>query len=462
MAARPRHNEIEGSISPRLILAVRVLALGALAISIYLVSVSLEGRLPVGCGPQSDCEKVLGSRWAYWFGVPVSVFAVVVDLMILLASLALKPKAPAVAQRRAWAVLVPCALLLIGAAIWFVAVQVFAVQAICLYCMAAHGCGLIAGILLLIGAPIRQMPDRLWDLDLQVFVTTRRLKRAFLFALLALTGLIVGQIAYEPKTGVVVTIAGASNAVPSLQAATQTLASVTMTNSIASNTLFSVPLVPQIPPASETGSTSNPSTAGPRLLPVYDGQFQLNVDEVPLIGSPSNVHAMVSLFDYTCHHCRDMHPRLVEAQHIFSNQLVILNLPMPLDPGCNSTMSRPHPLHTNACEYARLGLTVWRADRRKHPQFDDWLLASERPPPLAEARARAVQLVGVEAFEEAAKDAWVEQQLKQDVAIYEVAYRAGQGSMPQLIFATKVAVGSFLQKDLNRLIAENFGLKKAP
>jgi uncharacterized membrane protein/protein-disulfide isomerase len=468
VAARTRHTDIEGITSPGLVFAVRLLILAALAISAYLASVSLGGGLPIGCGPQSDCDKVLGSKWGYWFGVPVSVFAIVVDLLILISTLALKPKAPAVAQRRAWAVAVPCALLVIGGAIWFVAVQVFAIGAICPYCMVAHGCGLVAGTLLLIAAPIRQVPERLWDLDQQVFVTTRRFKRSALLALLALTILIAGQIVHEPKTGLVTTIVTATNAVPlnavSLSnaaavspVATQTLAPTVLTNKVSSNAP-----PPHVSASPLVAPATNSPVAGPRLLQVYNGKFQLNLDEVPRIGSSTKPYALVSLFDYTCHHCREMHSRLVEAQRVLSNQLVVVNLPMPLDPGCNPTMSRPHPLHTNACEYARLGLAVWRADRTKHAEFEDWLFAPERPPPLAEAKALAARLVGAERFENAAKDSWIEQQLKQDVAIYELAYRAGQGSMPQLIFPTKVAVGTFLQDDLYRLIEEGFGFKRTP
>jgi hypothetical protein len=462
MAARPRHNEIEGTAHPGVILAVRVLVLLALAVSAYLASVSFGGGVPIGCDPQSDCDKVLGSRWAYWFGVPVSVFAIVVDLLALISTLALKPLAPAVAQRRAWSVLVPCACCSLARRSGLSPCRSLPFSHLPVL-HGAHGCGLIAGILLLIAAPIRQAPDRLWDLDLQVFVTTRRFKRASLLALLALTILIAGQMVHEPKTGVVTSISTIRKAVGSPEVATQALSQIAST----SNPLVLAPAPavansPPQPPASEPAPATHPPPVAPRLLPVYNGQFQLNVDEVPVIGSPTNAHAVISLFDYTCHHCRLMHPRLVEAQHTFSNQLVIVSLPMPLDPGCNQTMSRPNASHTNACEYARIGLAVWRADRKRHPEFDDWMFAPEKAPPLPEAQARAVQLVGAEAFATAAKDPWIEQQLKQSVAIYEVAYRAGQGSMPQLNLGSKVAVGTFLLEDLYRLLEDSLGMKKAP
>jgi uncharacterized membrane protein/protein-disulfide isomerase len=452
MAGRRRHTEIEGTTNPQLVLVIRLLLLVALIISVYLASLSLGGGgLPIGCGPASDCDRVLGSKWAYWLGVPVSVLAVVVDLLALVSTLMLKPKSPAVGQRRAWDVLLLCALLLIGGAVWFVSAQVFAVQAICAYCMVAHGCGALAGILLLIAAPIRQMPDRLWDLDLQVFITTRRLVRIVFLALVGMTALVLGQICHEPKTGLVATITPGANPAPRADAGTQTLTLTTTLVTAATSPVVTTPPVGIMP-----------APAVPRMLGVYGGQVQLNLNEAPLIGSPTNPHVIVSLFDYTCHHCREMHPRLVDAQRALVDQLSIVSLPNPLDPGCNPTVSRHYPAHTNACDYARLGLTIWRADRAKHAEFDDWLFRPERPPPLPEARQFAAQLLGAAAFDKASQDPWIEQQLRQGVSVYEIAYRARQGSMPQLILGTNVAVGTFTSEHLFKLIEDNLGLKKAP
>jgi hypothetical protein len=196
-----------------------------------------------------------------------------------------------------------------------------------------------------------------------------------------------------------------------------------------------------------------------RLHPIYEGRFSIDVSEAPRMGSPTNRQVMVSLFDYTCHHCRLMHPILKEVQETFSNRLVIVSLPMPLDPKCNPTMQRTHPDHTNACEYARLGLTVWRASHALHHTFEEWLFEGAKPPPLDEARAYAIRLLGDEAFKKAAADPWVELQLKLDVALYELAYRSGQGSMPQMLIGSKVAVGTYPKEELLKLLGEQLGLR---
>ena len=53
---------------------VRILLVSAAIITIYLAlaTLSQSGNVP-GCGPDSGCDKVLNSKWAYWLGIPVSL-----------------------------------------------------------------------------------------------------------------------------------------------------------------------------------------------------------------------------------------------------------------------------------------------------------------------------------------------------------------------------------------------------
>jgi hypothetical protein len=158
-----------------------------------------------------------------------------------------------------------------------------------------------------------------------------------------------------------------------------------------------------------------------------------------------------------------MHPLLAELQHTFSNRLTIASLPMPLDPACNPTLVRLNPKHTNACEYARLGLIVWRANPAKHEAYENWVMQGEdHPPPLELARQQAIDLVGQPAFQRASQDPWVEQQLRQDIALYQFAYAARQGEMPQLIFSSGMAVGTYSRDQLFKMIENNLGLKAGP
>ncbi len=477
MSASSKMAARDGFVSAGLLLAIRAFALIAFGISAYLAWHAWRGGSALGCGPDSGCDRVLNSRWAFWFGVPVSVFALMTYVIVLGASLQLARAVPVAAQRRAWAVLVPAGLLTMGAALWFVSLQLFVIKSICPYCMAAHMAGFITGVLLLLAAPFRNTPEKPWEIQKQVFVPARFISRMFIVAFGFLAVLVGGQIAHAPPTSREInpsdilakapppaSAAPITNAAPKLEPRTE-LPPPPATAAVAT---ASPPSAPE-PPA-QLATAPKPPAPPPLPMPipvngvlfVYDGRFALEVNQVPVIGSPTNRYAVVSLFDYTCHHCRMMHPILVESQRLFRDQLVILSLPMPLDPACNQTMTRTHPDHTNACAYARIGLTVWRADRAKHHEFDDWMFTGEKPPALSDAREKARQLVGPEAFDRAAADPWVAEQLKLDVAIYELAYRSGQGSMPQLILGPAVAVGTYPQDELTKLFVDKLGLKPQP
>jgi hypothetical protein len=172
----------------------------------------------------------------------------------------------------------------------------------------------------------------------------------------------------------------------------------------------------------------------------------------------------VTLHDFTCSHCRELHAHLVEAQQIFSNQLVIVTVPMPFDPNCNPIMKRHNPKHTNACEYARLSLAVFRANRTKQHEFDEFLFTGEKPPAILSARERAAEAVGIDALNKALSDPWVDQQIQLGIALYDTASRAGHASLPQLMVGQQVAVGILPTDVLLEMLEKNLGLtaKRAP
>jgi uncharacterized membrane protein len=419
------------------LLAIRLLIAVAVAAACYLAWNSLTGERPIGCSPDSGCGQVLGSRWAYWLGIPVSVPSVLFYALGFAATFGLHPRWPDRVRIRAWQGLVFFAVVLLGAATWFVGLQALVIHSFCRFCLVAHTCGVIASVLVLWSAPIRRKPEGSQPAAEAGHLRPARVIRWVVAGLGAVGLLAAGQFVRSPKFHVVLPIPKATNGPVNVPL-------------LVSNPLLSRP-VP---------GTRTPAPAGAsRPFAFYSGRFTLDVQAVPVIGSPTNPQVIVSLFDYTCHHCRVMHPRLVDVQRLFSNQLVIVSLPMPLDPRCNPTVQYTPREHTNACDYARLGLAVWRAARARHLEFEDWLLASDRPPPVPEAEAHAARLVGAEALARARQDPWIEQQLKFNVAVYETAHRAGQGSMPQLIVSTNVAVGDFPPKDLLALLERSLGLK---
>jgi uncharacterized membrane protein/protein-disulfide isomerase len=362
------------------VVLIRVLTAVSALVSAYLLMASLRGGNVAGCGPASGCDAVLTSRWAYWLGLPVSGLALVTYTTLFVATFWATPGTPPPMRRRAMAVLSIVASVVVVAALWFVTLQVFVVRHFCPYCLVAHGAATGAAILILRSRP---RPARVVALG----------------ATLGAAILLAGHWINRPSTHEV-----------------------------------------HAGPASEL----SPAKAGSsRQLEILGGLFKIAVDEVPLIGQRDAPAVMVSLLDYTCRHCRHMHGILLAAEKAHRGQLAIATLPMPLDAACNKLIPQTPPQHANACQYARLALTVWRADPSKMDRFNDWLFEPPEPPGLESALGFAQEIVGDEAMGRAMNDPWVEKQLAQDIAIYEATYkRFGKGAMPQLIVGDHIVFGS--------------------
>jgi hypothetical protein len=191
-----------------------------------------------------------------------------------------------------------------------------------------------------------------------------------------------------------------------------------------------------------------------RSLNVFGGRIRLDLAQAPVWGSPDAPHKLVSLYDYTCHHCREMHERVVAVQRSFGDQLAVISLPMPLDAECNSLIRRTHPSQVNGCTYAKLGLAVWRARRNAIQEFDDWVFSFPQPPPLFEVTNKILQMVGSVAFEAVSRDPWIDQQIRTAIELYTISAREYRnGSMPQFIIGTNIFSGTLTTEELRAKVA---------
>ena len=317
----------DSTVNRRLWLA-RVCLLLALCGAGYLATISLAGMTPAGCGPGSGCDRVLSSRWGYWLGFPVSLPACVAYVCLFALTLTLRKTASLKMQRRSWLGIVALSALVLGAALWFFLVQWFVLKAWCKFCLATHASAAGAACLLLWAT------KRSWHGPTDSHSVLLNRRDAFLslcIAMLGLTLLVAGQVAVKKRLYVLSPLSGHS--------------------------------------FSASGQVS-----------LYHGRFKFDLDELPHLGSPSATNFIVSLFDYTCSHCRDLHPLLKVAEQRYSGQLCVISLPTPLDSACNPLILLTSRANANACDYARLGLAVWRARREAFREFDDWLFRLCQPP----------------------------------------------------------------------------------
>ena len=417
--ARQRRTTPAPNPSPPDLRWITVASLLALGFSGYLLWGSLAGGGVPGCGPASDCDTVLTSRWSSWLGVPVSLLALFLYAGVL-ATLAWRAQTqrPATAARLTQA-LVAGAVAILGAALWFTALQILVIRAICPFCMVAHACGLFVGIQLLRSVKARPAPGR--TAPSKGKTSPPAFTRAFAAGAAALALLVIGQLRYEPP----------SYRVTGIGAAT------------IQETHTAPPAIPTNATHDPGTGASQPDTAPPtRLLSVHDGQFTFDLNTVPVIGSPAAPTVALHFFDYTCRHCRTLHTLLAEAHHALGDRLALVSLPVPLEMDCNPILQRPIPAHTNACIYARIGLAVWRVDGAKLHQYDDWFFSFPQPPSPEAAQAEAGSLVGTNALANALRDAWIDAHIAQSISLYHTNYlRYQRSTLPLLMVGTNLVSG---------------------
>jgi uncharacterized membrane protein len=429
----------QGTPGPRLGMA-KVLAAIALGLSGFLLYGSLAGDSLPGCGAESGCNTVLGSRWSKWFGIPVSMPAMLLYAMVLAAMGMISGKPQPLVRGRLWSFLAMAAAALIGAALWFIGLQLFVIKAICPFCMTAHACGLVVGTLLLARVPWRENEDTRRG-PANPKPTLRHRVQFALAGLMAVAALALGQVLYQPPT---YDVQGMTVDTPR--------SSVTGSNSPAA----SQAIPPSTPAAGAAAEAAKPKP--PRVIGLHGDLFQLNLDELPTIGSPDAPHVIVHFFDYSCSHCRVLHPILLKAVRELTNQLAIVSLHLPLNSNCNRMIKMQLRDHTNACAYARDGLALWRANPSKLHEFDDWIFAPPRPPAPAETRAEAMRLAGSNEFVKALSDPWITNRLEQNIRIFETNYaRYKRSALPQLMIGTNIVTGNFRSvDDLYKLLAAQF------
>ena len=128
---------------------VRMLLFSAAIITAYLAIATLArgGDVP-GCGPESDCDKVLTSSWAYWLGIPVSLLGLGLYGAFFISTFSLKISQQLKATR-ALNSLTLISFATLAAAAWFVGVQAVAIKAFCPYCCTAHALASLAAVIFL-------------------------------------------------------------------------------------------------------------------------------------------------------------------------------------------------------------------------------------------------------------------------------------------------------------------------
>jgi uncharacterized membrane protein/protein-disulfide isomerase len=360
-----------------------LLCLVATGLSVWLTVQKLNGSIDslAGCGKGSGCENVLGSKWSVVFGsIPVSLFSSFIYLGVIIS---LFIHSSAIRWFRIFA-----AFLMLGAAVWFTALQLFVMKTICPYCMAMHSLGTVVALLILITELKRSR-------TLSMYVPACVAAIACVMTLAA-----IQHFGPEPDTH-------------------RVDADVNLAEK-------------------KSGSDTHPHTRGEgRLVSFFDGKKSYRVSTLPHLGKVDATHVIIKYFDYTCASCKDVHGDLEKIQAKYPGQLTVIVLPVPLNRGCNPHLPIGVKDHMNACNFARIALKVWLADPEKFAEFHHWMFQYHQQP-VEVAEAMAYSLVG-DTQMNAVSDDEVERLLKQNVNDYKELVKKTP-VMPKLILNGKNSV----------------------
>lgn len=321
---------------------LRILALIGLGISLYLLVLKLTGSITSlkGCGAGAGCENVLGSKWSQWFGIPVSVFASV--LYATLFGLTFKPSVN---------LLRLLAFLLLGAAVWFIGLQLLVIESFCPWCCATHLVGLVSAFFLWRGFP-----------------KPKSLALTIAPAFLSLVILILGQaLGPEPETS-------------------------TLTE--------------------ETFEDVKPVTSTKRLIDLGEGK-KIILGQEPFIGPADAKHVLVKYFDYTCNGCRDLEGDLKVLLKKYPEDIAIVLSPTPLNRACNPHFPTSQKNHDHACELSRLAMAAWLAKPAAYPEVHELLFTRPVLAPQR-AREEIAEIISEEELAAALKSPEIDKTIQEN------------------------------------------------
>jgi uncharacterized membrane protein/protein-disulfide isomerase len=415
---------------------LRVLAWLAFGIASYLAWHAMTQTSVAGCsvGSNEGCDLVLSSSWSKWLGIPVAFLGLACYSTLAALSVLLGVRN---SQANRWiaTIFVMLSIAAAGVSMWFIGIQIFALNNYCPYCLATDSCGIALGLISTAFAgraalAQRRIPQtrtmqpglmalrtalpagsRTAPLAVRTEPSSPWLVPAIGGAIPMIVLLIGGQLLFASKTFDVQKVA--------LDESIQMVGSKT---DAATNTspagrervAMRVPNEEEGERPSLPGDSANPnaksgeSTKGrsaadreksasdvppsepteptkKRLVKLLGGKLTLDVYQHPIIGSPEAPHIAVEMVSYDCPHCRKMYPMMEHALERYGDQVALLIMVQPLDKECNKLVTDPAASHPGACTTARLAMGVAKVNPPAFANFHDFLMSSKDKPPGIES-----------------------------------------------------------------------------
>lgn len=131
------------------------LALAGVALTAYLTFIAWFGEKPAFCGAESQCDLVQRSRWSVLFGMPIAFWGM--GTYALIAHFAWRLRS----RPSSWQTALFVAAIGAGVSWYLTGISVFAIEAVCAYCLASFGIANTLLALLLFRRPAH-MAEHAW------------------------------------------------------------------------------------------------------------------------------------------------------------------------------------------------------------------------------------------------------------------------------------------------------------
>lgn len=475
--------------------ALRGLAITGLGLTAYLTWSALTASPVVGCGGSDvfDCSHVLNSKWSKIGSIPVGVPAFGLYCTLVSALAFCRHSQIEQVRKLSWICTTTCGIAAGLAALWFTGLQIVALEHFCLWCLAAHFCGLMICCLLLWKRPLGNRTTAqltaIGTMGVAVFITAQVSIPA------PPTFEVLHYEETKSESAEKLTVAENNNSAiddfnddafaapdnlfeaPEEATATESVTDAkqdkdssddsTSPAAAASLLLLLPQQIWQITnllraslesddesPAKNTDKTKEKQDAEStppqkdqperRLIRIHGNKFRLDIRKWPLLGNPEAKYVFVELFDYTCSHCRNTNRAVRGAFDRYGDDLAVIALPVPLDRKCNRHASSSGGAHRDSCEIAQIAVAVWRIDAEQFHELHNWLFETSRT--ATSTRQRAEELVGKEALTRELKYPTAGQYIAKHVQLYKAV---GAGSVPKVMFPSSSMVGEI--NSTNRL-----------
>ena len=378
-------------VSPRWLAVLAGLGLIGLGVSLYLSFVTgVLGVPPAGCGDGSACGEVLGSPWSKLFLLPVSLPATLM-YVAMLAALRWVNARSAAARCMAWSVLLVGSSTALAAAVWFSYLQLAKIGAVCIYCTVDHLAGVLFGVVTLclaFGSGKRRSALGEW--------------------LPCRTGMEQGHKFAAVGAGVL------------------------LAAGVALGQTFGPMPAPARANVNNAADADAVASGMRRSLTLLGGQLKVELPDEPFAGRADAPRVLALMYDYCCPHCKHVHAYLPALREQLGGELAVVFVPTPLGRKCNKHVTDIPAFFEQGCDLAKLSLAVWRAAPERWPAYDAWLfdVPPKQPRSPEAARAKAIELVGEAALDQALSDPAVDAILQKNIQAYGEAHG---GRLPMIL-----------------------------